>query len=179
MAWAGTHASLTAHTRHLAEEGTPDASSMHLGAAVRLDASIKQRGLDMAGNAQHWSHATTFEATPISASEARAFVSHRLLGHRLVHLTDPVRLVASELATNALVHAQTACSVTLSADDHAVMLTVRTTPPRFPPDVPPGHGCQRPRTSHCGHREYRLGRQQERNRPQSRLGMLRHRLISG
>jgi anti-sigma regulatory factor (Ser/Thr protein kinase) len=76
----------------------------------------------MAGN---WSHQATFEASPISASQARAFVSHHLVDHRLLYLVDPVRLVASELATNALVHAQTAFSVTLSASDQTVLLTVR------------------------------------------------------
>lgn len=79
----------------------------------------------MSGNKADWSHTTTLEATPISASQARAFVTHHLVDHRLLHLVDPVRLVASELATNALVHAQTAFSVTLSASDTRVLLTVR------------------------------------------------------
>jgi hypothetical protein len=79
----------------------------------------------MPGNALYWSHQTTFEATPVSASEARAFVSGHLLDHQLLHLVDPIRLVASELATNALVHAQTAFSVTLAALGETVLLTVR------------------------------------------------------
>lgn len=79
----------------------------------------------MAGNKPDWSHTTTLEATPISASQARAFVTHHLVDHRLLYLVDPVRLVTSELATNALVHAQTAFSVTLSASDTRVLLTVR------------------------------------------------------
>ena len=72
-----------------------------------------------------WSHRTTLEATPISASQARAFVSHHLIDHRLLYLVDPVRLVVSELATNALVHGQTPFVVTLSREDHTVRLTVR------------------------------------------------------
>jgi two-component sensor histidine kinase len=79
----------------------------------------------MAGSRPRWSHTIILEATATSASEARAFVSRHLVDHRLVRLDDRVRLVASELATNALVHAQTAFSVTLSVDDHAVLLTVR------------------------------------------------------
>jgi len=78
----------------------------------------------MAGNALNWSHQTTFEATPISASKARAFVSGHLVDHRLLHLVDPVRLVAGELATNALLHARTAFSVTLAALGETVLLTV-------------------------------------------------------
>ena len=73
----------------------------------------------------NWSHHATFDASPISASQARAFVTHHLVDHRLLYLVDPVRLVASELATNSLVHAQTAFSVTLSATDETVLLTVR------------------------------------------------------
>jgi two-component sensor histidine kinase len=40
--------------------------------------------------------------------------------------------VVSELATNALVHAQTAFSVTLSASDTPVLLTVRDDSPALP-----------------------------------------------
>lgn len=79
----------------------------------------------MPGHALNWSHETTLEATAASASQASAFVSGHLVHHRLVHLVDPVRLVASELATNALVHAQTPFSVTLSALGETVLLTVR------------------------------------------------------
>lgn len=73
----------------------------------------------------NWSHATRLDASPTSASQARAFVCHHLVDHRLLHLVDPMRLVASELATNALVHAQTAFTVTLSETNETVLLTVR------------------------------------------------------
>lgn len=86
----------------------------------------------MAGNKPDWSHTTTFEATPLSAAQARAFVTRHLVDHRLLYLVNPVRLVASELATNALVHAQTAFSVTLSASDTEVVLTVRDHSPTLP-----------------------------------------------
>ena len=42
---------------------------------------------------------------------------------RLVHFTESVRLVVSELATNALVHAHTPFSVTLVGHDDLVVLT--------------------------------------------------------
>jgi two-component sensor histidine kinase len=77
------------------------------------------------GSRTTWSHKTNFDATPISASQARAFVSDHLVQHRLLYLVESVRLVVSELATNALVHGQTAFSVTLSASDTEVVLTVR------------------------------------------------------
>jgi hypothetical protein len=79
----------------------------------------------MAGIAPDWSYQATFEASPISAFQARVFVSQHLIEHRLLYLVDPVRLVASELATNALVHAQTAFTVTLAASEKTVLLTVQ------------------------------------------------------
>jgi anti-sigma regulatory factor (Ser/Thr protein kinase) len=79
----------------------------------------------MTGHQPEWSHAITLEAAPKSASRARAFVSSHLLDHQLPDLVDPVELVASELATNAVVHAQTAFSVTLTNVDGIVLLTVR------------------------------------------------------
>lgn len=86
----------------------------------------------MAGNAPHWSHQATFEASPISASRARAFVSDRLVDHRLLYLVEPVRLVTSELATNALLPAHTAFSVKLEGLDNIVVLTVRDDSLAFP-----------------------------------------------
>lgn len=79
----------------------------------------------MAGFNPDWSYTTMLEAAPKSASRARAFVTRHLIEHRLLHLVDPVRLVASELATNALIHAQTVFTVTLSGSDSRVLLTVR------------------------------------------------------
>ena len=79
----------------------------------------------MAGTGHHWSHEATFPATLISACHARRFVSDHLVDHRLPYLVEPVRLVASELVTNALVHAHTAFSVSLAALDDIVLLTVR------------------------------------------------------
>jgi len=72
-----------------------------------------------------WSHQATFECSPLSARQARAFVSQHLEGHGLTYLVEPVRLVTSELATNAVLHAQTAFTVTLEGSERRVLLTVR------------------------------------------------------
>jgi hypothetical protein len=72
-----------------------------------------------------WSHETTLPAEPASASRARAFVSRHLLEHRLLHLVDPVRLTASGLATNALVHGQTGYTITLTELEDIVLLSLR------------------------------------------------------
>jgi two-component sensor histidine kinase len=50
-------------------------------------------------------------------------------GHLVDHfhrdMVDDVRLVASELATNALVHAQASFTLTIEGDHRSVLLTVR------------------------------------------------------
>ena len=56
---------------------------------------------------RRWSHETHLAAEAISASQARVFVSRHLLAHDLANLVDDVRVVVSELATNAMLHAQT------------------------------------------------------------------------
>jgi hypothetical protein len=75
--------------------------------------------------ASGWSYQTTLAAEPVSASRARAFVTRHLSEHRLLHLVDPVRLTASELATNALVHARTRFTLTLEEQNDIVLLSVR------------------------------------------------------
>jgi anti-sigma regulatory factor (Ser/Thr protein kinase) len=72
-----------------------------------------------------WSHRTVLPAEPVSTSRTRDFVCLHLVEHNLRHLVEDVRLVASELATNAMTHAQTAFTVTLSQTDDMVLLTVR------------------------------------------------------
>lgn len=71
-----------------------------------------------------WSHRTFLPADPQSAGLARDFVCTHLLAHDLDHLADDVRLVVSELATNAVAHAQTPFVVTLSARDGTVLLDI-------------------------------------------------------
>jgi anti-sigma regulatory factor (Ser/Thr protein kinase) len=72
-----------------------------------------------------WSHQTALPAEPLSASKARDFVGRHLVAHGLDDLVEEVRLVASELATNALRHAGTPFVVSLSQADGAVLLSVR------------------------------------------------------
>ena len=55
---------------------------------------------------------------------ARHFVCSLLIDHRLLYLVEDVRLVVSELATNAIRHAKTPITVTLEQVDRAVLLTV-------------------------------------------------------
>jgi len=71
-----------------------------------------------------WAHKTAFEASPASVSLARDFVGDHLLAHVLPHLVEDVRLVASELATNAVQHACTAFAVSLSQAGGLVLLRV-------------------------------------------------------
>ncbi|HSE08285.1 MAG TPA: ATP-binding protein [Nocardioidaceae bacterium] len=86
-----------------------------------------------------WLHQTVLVAEPTSASRARDFVCLHLAEHSLLYLVEDIRLVVSELATNAMVHARTPFTVTLSADDRTVLLAVRdgstTVPVKAGPQV--------------------------------------------
>jgi hypothetical protein len=57
-----------------------------------------------------------------SAAKARAFVCHHLIEHRLLHLVDTVRLVASEQAIDATVYARTPSTFTLSRSGSVIPL---------------------------------------------------------
>jgi anti-sigma regulatory factor (Ser/Thr protein kinase) len=86
-----------------------------------------------------WSHETVLAADPTSAGMARDFVCLHLVDHHLLHLVEDVRVVVSELATNAVAHAQTPFTVTLSRDNGSVLLTIQdgstSAPVRSAPDV--------------------------------------------
>ncbi|MET1058482.1 MAG: ATP-binding protein [Nocardioides sp.] len=73
-----------------------------------------------------WSHELELMAHAASVRGARGFVTEVLEEHDLFLLVDDVRLVVSELATNALLHAQTSFTVRLrTALGPAVVLEVR------------------------------------------------------
>ena len=72
-----------------------------------------------------WCHEIVLAADAASARRARSFVTRQLVEHRLAYLVDEVRLVASELATNAVVHAATEFTVVLEGEVTSVLLTVR------------------------------------------------------
>src|SRR6476646_9215112 len=71
------------------------------------------------------SHETVLAAEPVSASKARGFVHQHLVAHDLQYLVEDIRLVASELATNAVVHARTPFVVTLWELNGVVLLAMR------------------------------------------------------
>jgi anti-sigma regulatory factor (Ser/Thr protein kinase) len=79
-----------------------------------------------------WLHTCTFPAEAGSASGARSFISRRLAEHDLSYLDEDVRLVVSELATNAMLHARTPFTVSLQRLVGAVLLTVRDGSPVAP-----------------------------------------------
>jgi anti-sigma regulatory factor (Ser/Thr protein kinase) len=72
-----------------------------------------------------WSHEITLAPQDQSVGAARRFVRDRLDRHELPLLVADITLVASELATNALRHAGTPFTVTLTAFADNVVLAVR------------------------------------------------------
>jgi anti-sigma regulatory factor (Ser/Thr protein kinase) len=71
-----------------------------------------------------WSYDIRLAIQPVSASRARDFVRQRLAEQGLERLEDDVTLVVSELATNAMVHAQTPFTVCLQAFERTLLLEV-------------------------------------------------------
>lgn len=82
-----------------------------------------------------WTHTVSLSPVPGNAARARDFVCAHLLLHGLPALVDDVRLVASELTTNAMEHAQTPFNLTLSREGHSVVLSVEDGSPRLPRPV--------------------------------------------
>jgi anti-sigma regulatory factor (Ser/Thr protein kinase) len=91
------------------------------------------------GDTPEWSHRVVLSADPVSASIARDFVCRHLVAHHELELVEDVRLVVSELATNAVAHAQTPFVVTLSLEKQLVLVTIQDAssaiPVRGVPDV--------------------------------------------
>jgi len=71
-----------------------------------------------------WSLEATFSPEVRQISRAREFVTQTLVEHRLGDLVEDVRLVVSELATNASRHAQTPYTVSLGEVGPVLLLTV-------------------------------------------------------
>ena len=82
-----------------------------------------------------WSHELWQPADPRSPAKVRAFVAEHLLAHGRSHLVEPVRLVASELATNAILHSGTEMRVTLLEERGTVMLSVEDDRPHLWPSL--------------------------------------------
>lgn len=79
-----------------------------------------------------WSHQMQFPAEVQSVPRARHFVCTLLIDHRFLNLVEDLRLVVSELATNAVRHANTPFTVTLERVDRSVLLTVTDGSPAPP-----------------------------------------------
>jgi len=72
-----------------------------------------------------WVDEITLASQPESVAAARRFVREQLVSHDLPLLVDDMTLVASELTTNAVKHAGTPFTVTITASADAVVLAVR------------------------------------------------------
>ena len=69
-------------------------------------------------------HTHTWSAAATNVANARDFVALRLAEHGLDSAVPDARLVVSELATNAILHAGTRFTLTLLIQDASVLLTV-------------------------------------------------------
>ena len=74
-----------------------------------------------------WSFRRAWPSHPRHVADAREFVSLRLRAHGLEGHVDVVRLVVSELATNAVVHAAGPFTVSLERQNGSLTLRVTDT----------------------------------------------------
>lgn len=88
----------------------------------------------------------SFPASTSSIALARNAVSDRLADDVTSSVVDDVRLMVSELVTNAIVHARSACTVTLRMDDAGIRVEIGDGCPQTPtirrptPGEPHGRG---------------------------------------
>ena len=64
-------------------------------------------------------------ANPSAVPEARRFLRARLAGNASDEIVDDVLLVASEVVTNAVIHAGTAIHLGVTYDQNAILVTVQ------------------------------------------------------
>ena len=73
---------------------------------------------------------------PASAAAARALVGEACLRWDLPHLREPGRLIASELAANAILHAETDFDVTAAHTGRYLRIAVQDRSPAMPRSIP-------------------------------------------
>jgi len=79
----------------------------------------------MSSPSQAWAEQITLPPLAPSVHRARTFVADHLAAHHDVVRNDDICLVASELASNALLHARTPFTVFLRGDGLGISLAVR------------------------------------------------------
>jgi anti-sigma regulatory factor (Ser/Thr protein kinase) len=72
-----------------------------------------------------WMHRAGWASDAVHVADARQFVTQHLTEHELPREVDVLRLVVSELATNAVMHAATPFTVSLGRLDGTLTLSVR------------------------------------------------------
>jgi anti-sigma regulatory factor (Ser/Thr protein kinase) len=76
------------------------------------------------GEPTEWSHEQSWLGRPQDVAASRHFVAAHLRDHDLHDLVDDARLVVSELSANAVQHADTPYTVTLTSYDGVVEIAV-------------------------------------------------------
>ena len=78
------------------------------------------------------SRSATFPASLASAREARSFLRQVLPDAAEPDLIDVILLLATELVTNAVIHARTSVHIQLAVDDSRVRIEVQDDAPGLP-----------------------------------------------
>jgi anti-sigma regulatory factor (Ser/Thr protein kinase) len=90
----------------------------------------------LTGSSIIWFETLVLPPDSESARQARDFVCANLTSHDLLYLVDDIRLVVSELVTNALVHAQPPVIVSVQEQRFNVLVTVSDKSPVPPVALP-------------------------------------------
>lgn len=81
----------------------------------------------------------TLPATPLTVRRARQYVADTVVGMGLGRLRTTAELLTSELVTNALVHAGTEISLSISRSGDRLRVEVGDGGAMIPASAPPGH----------------------------------------
>jgi hypothetical protein len=104
--------------------------------------------LDAAGGDLDTGETRQFGAGTTEAARARRFVAEKLTAWDRGDMVDDAVLVASELATNAVLHTESSFSLTVARVDAVVRIAVHDTSPTVPmpkkagPDAASGRGMR-------------------------------------
>ncbi|MCU7727066.1 ATP-binding protein [Actinoplanes sp. KI2] len=121
---------------------TPDEHTARLltrGMRLPVFGSVEQALASPAHRRTMLIHDTLLPVAGAAAARARELATEACVRWELPHLLSPARVIASELATNAAVHAGTLAAIRFSVGRRFLLISVRdgsTAPPRLDPRPP-------------------------------------------
>lgn len=126
--WPGVPVAVACPDTQLREKLSVTALGRHLLLAASRQAALAA----LAEAAAALTATTSLPPHPTAAHDAREFITHTLAAWQLGTANDTACLVATELVTNAMLHAGTTIELSVAAHQQDVRLTVRDHSPNLP-----------------------------------------------